>query len=263
MAGEDEYEIMPHRTIENIKKELEELKLKAASKDAVSSEAFKKSLDNLSGSINNLMDLFKEATEGMKIEEETEAELKSRLVPLMNKVDDIENENKTIAQAILAVADLIETRMPESRPAAQPEREIIRRTYKETIKPKGMEFPPLKPIKEMKPIPPPKITQPGARHTFAGFRPSGPMPPGPMPLPRGPETPVSMPPGPMPPPAAPPKLPAVPPLGAPQAGRPLPPGPMPPREMPPGPIPPGPLPGAMPLPPAKKEGFFSKLFKKK
>lgn len=231
MAGEEEYEIMPHRTIENIKKELEELKLKAASKEAVSNEEFKKSLDNLSVSINGLMNLFKQATEEMKVEEETDQELKEKIGPLIKKMENLEAENKSIAKAILAVADLVEERVPKQAP--QP---------------------------RMRPIPPPKIIQPQApRHSFEPQSLDAPTfgaAPKPMPVPPAQ--------APMPAPQAPPIPPAAPPL--PQAPMPKHPQELPP--LPPGPRPPhlasGPLPpiGPPPAPEKKGLGFLSKIFKK-
>lgn len=115
MAGDEEYEIMPHRTIENIKHELEDLKKRATSKDAISSESFRSSLDNLTQSINSLMALFKEAAEEMKLEEETESSLKENIGPLIHKINEIEEENKTIAKGILTVADMIKDMKTEKR----------------------------------------------------------------------------------------------------------------------------------------------------
>ena len=151
MAGEEEYEIMPHRTIENIKKELEELKLKAASKESISSESFRRSLDNLTTSLNSLMAIFKEATEEMKVEEETEDALKGKIGPLVEKVGEIESENRTIARSILALADMIKERMPGRKPEI--EQEVIRRTWKEKLVPKPTisQMPP--PPMHMKPSP--------------------------------------------------------------------------------------------------------------
>lgn len=223
--ADEEYEIMPHRTIENIKRELEELKLKAASRDAVSAGNFKDSLDNLSESINSLLNLFKEATEEMKVEEDTEKELKSKLVPLMGKVDEISEQNKIMAKALLAIADMVEEKTPHRAPI--PEKEVIRKTYRETIVPKGMKMPKLKPISEeqMKPIPPPKIV-----HSEEFYKPK----------------PAQQPPRPMPPSFG-TKLP------------PMPPGPMPPRPAP-G-FPSGPLPPIGPPKPPEKKKFLG-LFKR-
>jgi hypothetical protein len=271
MNGE-EYEIMPHRAIENIKKELDELRKRASSKEAISSESFRKSLDNLTVSINGLMALFKEASEDLKVEEEAEASLKARVGPLMDKIKDIEDENKTIAKAILAVADMINERMPEAKisPKVLPkkpeiEKEIITRTWKESLVPKGekAKIPP-KPMPQLGPIP--SVPKPFIeRREFTEHKPMappGPMPPRPLPEEKPRLTPVP-----------PPKLPkheegleepgAFPkPMGMPPPG-PMPPGPAPekmPGAMPPGPMPPRPT--GLEAPPEKKKGFFGKLFKK-
>jgi hypothetical protein len=167
MADDEEYEIMPHRTIENIKKELESLKIKAAAKETISTESFRKSLDNLSVSMNSLTHLFNRAAQEMKIEEETENEIKGMMGPLMERLESLENENKAIAKAILAVADLIEERLPRKERIIpqQPEREIISRTYRETIQPKGMNLPPLRPIEESR-MQSQQIQQGQVQHTF-------------------------------------------------------------------------------------------------
>jgi len=137
MADEEEYEIMPHKTIENIKREIENLKIKAASKDVISAESLRKSLDNLTVSINSLMSLFKEAAEEMKLEEKTEEELKGKLDPLLHRMYVIESENKKIAQGILALADMINKKLPEREAQPQPKvKETIRRTYTEELVPK-------------------------------------------------------------------------------------------------------------------------------
>lgn len=167
MSGEEEYEIMPHKTIESIKKELDALKKKADSKESTSNEEFKTSLDNLSSSINGLMGLFKEATEEMKLEEETESELSKKIGPLMDKIDALEQENKAIAKAILSVADLVKEMKQQP-----PQKDYSRGNY-------SSGFSSTSGGKNFKPIPKPKIVQEkpsnlqeymaqhsGSRHTF-------------------------------------------------------------------------------------------------
>lgn len=199
MVGEEEYEIMPHKTIENIKKELEELKKKAVSKEAISEESFMKSLDSLTNSINGLMALFKEATEEMRVEEEAEETLKAKINPLMHKVQDIENENRTIAKGILAIADMIKERLPEKKP----EVERITRVWRERLvpKPKIVMPPPVPP----RPMPPPPRPMPPLKEK----PPLPPIPPPPIPAPGlapiPPPRPLGMPPE-MPPPLKLPEL---------------------------------------------------------
>jgi len=132
--NDEEFEIMPHKTIENIKKELDELKQKANSKEYLSSENFKRSMDNLSVSINRLMSLFKTAAEEIKEEDKNEQDINAKIDPLLKKVEQIERENKTIAESILAVAEMLKEKKIE------PEREIIRRTWKENVAPKQQQM---------------------------------------------------------------------------------------------------------------------------
>ena len=83
MANDEEYEIMPHRTIKKIKKEIEVLQKKSKSKQEINSPSFKKSIDNLTESMNSLMDIFKEASEEMKIEGKTEENVQTQIGPLV------------------------------------------------------------------------------------------------------------------------------------------------------------------------------------
>lgn len=141
MNDDAEWEIMPHKTIEKIKDELDDLKLKAASNDSVSNESLRKSLDNLNRSVNQLMSLFKEAAEEMKIEEESKdrmsEDIHNKLNPLLKRMETLESENKKIAQGILAVADLVKDQqknIPKSKPK---KKETIKRTYSEELVPKN------------------------------------------------------------------------------------------------------------------------------
>jgi len=254
---EDEYEIMPHRTIENIKKELDELKKKAASTESISDKSFKKSLDNLTSSINNLMFLFKEASKEMQADEEREKGSISDMGKVEKKLEELEGENKKIASGILAVADML---TEESK--NEPEKEIIKRTWKEKVIPKPIMIqqrpmqrptqPPQPIIKETssiethefhprppQPTPPkdlfPKetpIMPPSERFDQNVFNtPIGPTPEKPMPFGQEPRL------SPVPPPT---------PMGMP--GLPEPPAPMPEFSNSPN--------------LEKKKGFFSRLFKK-
>jgi len=132
----EEYQIMPQKTISKIKKEIENLKTKAASSDEVASPGFKRAIDNLTESINSLMSLFKEAAEEMKVEEKTEENIEQKLGPLVKKVAEIEEENKKIAEGILAIADMVRdlNEKIDKKPALRPEP-----LFKPKISPQQME----------------------------------------------------------------------------------------------------------------------------
>lgn len=65
------------------------------------------SIDELNKNVKEMMSLFKEASEEMKEEEEMTGTVEAKLEPLLKKVAEIESENKTIAESILALADMI------------------------------------------------------------------------------------------------------------------------------------------------------------
>jgi len=236
---EEEYELMPHRAVARIKRELELLKKNAGKQPSVK---MKISIDKLNDNINSLRNLFQEAAKAMPEEGPDPHKL------LLSRIDKLEEENKQIAQGIVVVADLVkelkgETKMPQ-RPMAAP------------MPKAGIPGPMPKPVfRQM----PPKMHAPGM-----------PEPPKMAPLP---ETPPGM--APLP---EPPGMSGMPPMPPRESSLGPPPMPPPPKSdfAPMGkPIPPPMLPGAgMPgpmheLPPLpdlktgpKKKGFFSKLFKK-
>ena|GEM_PF-748604 len=219
------YELMPHKKIKKIKKEIETLKKKAET-ESFTSKSFMSSVSSLTKSIDSLMELFKEATEGMKLEEQAEEEVSKKLAPLLGRMDDIEEQNRKIAEGIVTVADMVAELKEEIEKLKKipPEMPRIRPMPRPKIVMPPEEPRPPKP--EKKPAPPPR------------FPPLGPMP-GARPMPPLPEE-RPMPPPPWEKPGAPPP--------------PIPPGP------PPGPTPPGPFPEIRPE--RKKKGLLGGLFKK-
>jgi archaellum component FlaC len=177
----EEYQIMPQKTISKIKKEIENLKTKAASSDEVASPGFKRSIDNLTESINSLMSLFKEAAEEMKVEEKTEENIEQKLGPLVKKVAEIEEENKKIAEGILAVADMVRdlNEKIDKKPALRPEPLFKPKISPPQMEPRGQQFgqPPMPlfapPREPMPQFMPPRQPQ----RTLSG----GPLPPLPAP----------------------------------------------------------------------------------
>lgn len=281
-----EWEIMPHKTIEKIKDEIDGLKLKAASKDTISNESLRKSIDNLTHSVNDLMSLFKEAAEELKLEEESREKVSDQFGPLLNRIDNLESENKKIAQGILAVADLIEKDMKSKPAPGKPkQKETVKRTYSEQLVPKN-KMPKFKVPKQHQATPQKPNTSftteekharagDNVRHSMDSFgsperhQPGSqqPLPPLDRPMPSfGEQKEPMMPPArnmPQPPSPQPRAAPSMPPYPQTSQGQPM--TPPPSMPAPPGPgAPPGmPPPGGVPPPPAKKEGgFLGKIFKK-
>ncbi len=243
---DEEYELMPHQTIAKIKHELDILKKKAGSMKEISSDDFKKSIDNLTIKIDSLMKLFKSAAEEMK-EEEKKPGVEDQLKPLAERIDEIEDENKKIANGILVVADMIKEL---KKPKKMPKRTVPKPVFRQA--------PPPRPKFPSKPAPSKKPEQ-EPKKPYSPYSPKGAPKPGPKPTSLPPHPPASSGKPSIPPPRMPP-----PPshMGAPAHGRPQAPKLSSPNLMPP-PRPGGPSP-MPPLPEEKKkEGFFSKIFGKK
>jgi hypothetical protein len=226
--------------------------------------------------MNNMLNLFGSAAEEMKLEGKAESELTERIDPLIQKVDKLEDQNKTIAEGLVAIANIVKEirKQGDEHEIEHTKPHHIGEGVK-PLEPKGFNIP--KPIEkpdfsafdEKEPEHPPFSTgSPRVVVKRPMPNPAGPniMPPpgmpGPMPPPNAP--------GPMPPPGMPgPKpsfdnFPPMPPPNTPGA-KPLP--PLGPPGIPPlgGPMPPkgGPLPPLPPLEsPKKKKGLFGFLKKK-
>ena len=104
MPKKKEHEL-PHKTIKKVQKGLESLKKRVETQKAIPSKPLLRSIKDLKLSMDTLSALFKEATKEIEEEEETAISLKEKIEPLAKKINEIESENKKIAQAILTVVD--------------------------------------------------------------------------------------------------------------------------------------------------------------
>ena len=139
MVDED-YEIISHKEVARLKQELKSLKegeLTASNKE-------------ISHKLNQMIDIFKEASIMMKDEKSS----KDSHNEIMDKLDKLLDQNQKIAEGVLAVADMI------SKPS-----------------PAKVEPQPIHPGSQSVPEP---LNMPG-KPMPSGPMPSGPMPPRPMP----------------------------------------------------------------------------------
>lgn len=231
MAVDDSYEIMPYREIVELRKQIADLQRRTG--DASSKELLQ-SMAALTKSMDNMLQLFSSAAEEMKLEEKTEGELSQKVTPLIEKVNRLEEQNKTIAEGLVAIASMVK----DIRKGRFKEREEAPRPAPPPKPPEEPAFEGLPPFEEeqseLPPLEPPKARPMPPR---VGMPPRGGAMPPPVRMypPRGPMPPPWQ----MPPPGAP--------LGAPPEGPDL-----------------GPLPPLPPLEeePEKKKGLFG-LFKKR
>src|SRR5574341_1188913 len=155
--SEDEYELLPHKEIEDLKEELSKLK----EFEIAPSKKMQVSLLELNTKLDKLLTIFEDATHEMRIEEGG-LSFTEKMKPLLEKMNKILEQNSEIASGILALADMVKE-VKEAAPAkieAPPMRE---------------EMPPMPPMMGMEVPKPPMMAAPRPM-------PAGPVPPG-VPLP--------------------------------------------------------------------------------
>ncbi len=145
MANEEEYEIMPHSKLDKLKEDVEELK-KGPSKE------MHESMNDLKGSIDKMIDLFRVAAEEMKTERIQEEGVEKRLGPVLQKLDKIAQQQNQLANGMVAIADMIK----EHFPRIEHDIERIQRMSPEMLKKKFTPMPPVQPMRPRPvPMPPP------------------------------------------------------------------------------------------------------------
>lgn len=172
MAGKHSHETMPYKGIAELKRSIVNLQNKPGD---TSSKELLDSMAGLTQSMNNMLHLFSSAAEEMKLEERTESELSQKIAPLIEKVNNLDKQNKTIAEGLVAIADMVKD-IKEGKGEITPPK-----------KPEVFEKP--KPP-ELSPLAPPRGTFPSGSPRIVARRP---MPPGMPPMgppPRGPRGPA-------------------------------------------------------------------------
>lgn len=112
--AEDEYEIMPHKAISELRDELARLKKNPA---GAAGDSLQHSIESLSFKIDRLMDIFKEGSRTLSEELEEEASLIKKIKPMFDKIEQIIEQNEKIATGMVALADLVKGEKPEKKEA--------------------------------------------------------------------------------------------------------------------------------------------------
>ena len=167
------------KQLSNIKKQVEKLK-KSTPVSASSVQRITESVDQLTNSINSLIGMFKEAGEEINFEEKEKDIIEERLIPLEAKIDTLIEQNKKIAQGIVALADMLkekevkpsQIKLPKPLPAVKPK-----------IPPLPKKLAPIPPSLPPKlPAMPPKIPPPPRFEEFPAKKELPPLPPPPFPV---------------------------------------------------------------------------------
>lgn len=112
-ANED-YELLPINELEELKQKLSHY---TASKNPIKGEIedLKGSMSRLSDQLKTVNEIFQTAQEEVELEKKQQEFIQQTMTPLMAKVNDIENENKIIATAILNVVDIMNEHFAQIR----------------------------------------------------------------------------------------------------------------------------------------------------
>jgi predicted nucleic acid-binding Zn-ribbon protein len=105
---DDEYEILPHKLLEDLKFDVEALKKKLSEPETTSQELIAE-IEDFKGTLRDLQNVFKEALQDLK--EDDSAKL---LHALQNKVETITTQNETIARGMVAISDKLDDFMKHS-----------------------------------------------------------------------------------------------------------------------------------------------------
>lgn len=183
------YEIVPHKEILDLKRQVEELKRKGTT----SSEDLMNTMTSLTKSMEGMLNLFKAAAEEMKSEEKESDFVSKKLAPLVSKVEEVVRQNKTIAEGMLVLSDKVEALKrdtygkKEEKPKLKKEPKMPEMSEPEFEKPEPFEIPEMPPMEEEKKskrqMPPPFTPRGPPPREFGPPPRYMPSPPGPMPPP--------------------------------------------------------------------------------
>jgi hypothetical protein len=109
---EDEYAIVSKKEFLALKKELDRLK-KNPLEGSEAGESLQAGIDNLSKSLNVMLEVFKQASEDLKLEEHESETVVKQLGPLSEKIDTLIDQNQKIAKGIVAIADMVKEKLDE------------------------------------------------------------------------------------------------------------------------------------------------------
>ena len=181
--GEEPYEIIPHKEIVDIRKQIQELKSKGSDAD---SKPLLESVNKLTQQMNSMMGLFKTAAEDMRMEEKDEHFVAKKMEPLSEKLDEIMEQNRTIAEGMVAVADMIRESLEkkESIISPKPEPEFRPPKPEPEFLPPQSKLPGFRDLGPMGnvPAPPPSEQMPRPMPKYIPPRPTPAMPSPGMPM---------------------------------------------------------------------------------
>ncbi len=117
---EEEYELLPHKEIEELKKQLEILKKKPDSLSGVTTV----NMEQLNKSLNEFLNILKDASKEMKAEGDDKESLSQKMEKLIGKLDEVVDQNEKIAEGLVSIAEMVSDftkgKKPEPKPQQSP-----------------------------------------------------------------------------------------------------------------------------------------------
>lgn len=117
--ADEPYTLMPQKEIEELKKQIAELKKNPLGENE-SSKSLMEAIDTLTSSMNSLMDIFRTAHDELKLDGKDD-EVHSKIHDIEQKVDTLIDQNKKIAKGLLTVADMVKAKPKEQAPSPKPQ----------------------------------------------------------------------------------------------------------------------------------------------
>ncbi len=108
MAEQEEYEMIPHQLLSDLKYDVEALKKKLTQPDNKSNELILE-IESLKDSIHELNMVFQKALEETKSEDPLQ-----EITQINTRINDVIKQNETIAQGMIAISDKLEEFMTKS-----------------------------------------------------------------------------------------------------------------------------------------------------
>lgn len=146
----EEYELLPHKEIEELKEELAKLK----EFEITPTKKLRVSLVELNSKLDKLLDIFEDAMRQVQIEEGGMT-FHEKMKPIADKMNKILDQNAQIAEGIVTMADMIKEMRGET-PRPFPELPSRRNEPEMEIPSPGIPMPPRRPL--MPPLPKKKRT---------------------------------------------------------------------------------------------------------
>jgi len=103
----DDYEIISQREIRKLREQLKGID----SGKAVDVNTLHRTVSELDEKLGSLLDIFSAAVDDMREEDKESEIIKDKINPIIEKLDQIDDQNKKLAQGMVAVNDLLEEKL--------------------------------------------------------------------------------------------------------------------------------------------------------